>query len=112
MGPLWDFDAAFEVDENWSLQHIAPTLPFARLMSIPAFRKTYIARWRAIHPTLEQTVNERLDLLISTQGEALERSRRRNSDLWGKRPSLAEETAQIRNDLHKQLAWMTAQLGN
>ena len=109
MGPLWDFDAAFEEAERWSLQHDAPYLPFYNLIQNAAFNKVYASKWAAVAPSLEQELSQAMDEFYASEGAAIEESRRINSSLWGNFPTLADEIRTYKEFFHKQIPWIENQ---
>ena len=110
MGPLWDFDMAFEMSESWSLQHDVGFLPFEYAWQSADFRKKYTAKWVSMAPTIEKELFDALDGLAASEGKAIERSRTRNSNIWGDPKTLSSEIEAEKAFFTKQLAWINAQL--
>ena len=111
MGPLWDFDTAFEMNSTWSLQHDVSYLEFDELFEMPAFRTAYAARWTAVAPGLEERLSARMDELLRTQGKAINESRTLDRARWliGSKP-LEDEIREDKAWFQRQLAWMSAQI--
>ena len=111
MGPMWDFDSAFEFTEHWSAQHDADFLPFAKLFNDPVFVKAYTDKWISVVKNLEMSITGSLSTLGEAQGKALDDARARNNNVWSRNgKSFTAESADVRAYLRKQLPWINARV--
>ncbi|MBR5116454.1 MAG: CotH kinase family protein [Lachnospiraceae bacterium] len=113
MGPLWDFDSAFLVKKNWSKAHVVEGLPFCKLFAMAdgQFIAEYGSIWIGLIPSLESTLNARMDALQKSQGAAIDKARTQDQQRWGgNRVSLADEIRTDKTLLHEQIAWMNGEI--
>lgn len=74
MGPLWDFDHAFETEGAWSNVHDGEVFVFPQLLRDEVFCEAYRKQWERISPSLLQDVTACLARLEQEQGEAIDHS--------------------------------------
>ena len=113
MGPLWDFDSAFLIKKNWSKAHVVEGLPFCKLFAMAdgQFIAEYGSIWIGLIPSLESTLNARMDALQKSQGAAIDKARTQDQQRWGgNRVSLADEIRTDKTLLHEQIAWMNGEI--
>lgn len=107
MGPLWDFDTAYDIKNGFSNGHIEPILPFAQLFNNDTYRQSYVSNWNLISPTLLSTLGAQMDALSSSQGAAIDASRRLDQKRWGGTfHSVSSEISTDKKWLSEHIAWM------
>ena len=112
MGPLWDFDAAFEYHDTWSAVRNYPSLLYF-LFQNETFRERYCKEWERIMPDLYSRICMSLDGLNAQYGDAIDLSRRMDALRWGDRfVSLQEEEKQRLSWLSDRIEWLNNALAD
>ncbi len=112
MGPLWDFDSAFDVAGAWSPQHTVEFLHHHYLFMMDTFRNVYTMQWQALSPHLLSDIDRHLDGLVSSQGKAIDESRKLDSARWKTAYTpLEQEVKKDRDWLAARIRWMDIRIG-
>ncbi len=112
MGPLWDFDSAFDVADAWSPQHTAEFLHHHYLFMSETFRNVYRLQWQALSPHLLSDIETQLNTLVSTRGKAINESRRLDSARWQiAYTPLEQEVKKDRDWLAARIRWINSHIG-
>lgn len=84
MGPLWDFDSAFEVADEWSRSRTREVFLFSKLFELQSFSEAYQRKWQSISPELAKNVDKQLEDLDRQQGNVIEESWELDEARWGR----------------------------
>lgn len=107
MGPLWDFDGAFVVADDWSACRIKEVSYFPQLFGQDSFAEQYIEVWKEVSPCLYDNVKSLLDDLEESYGEDIEASWQLESSRWGSGiSSFYEQKEQALDWFFKRVIWM------
>ena len=108
MGPAWDFDSMFETDEfEWSSQHYWVGNFTDYLWNYEEFRIAYANAWIAVKDTLRADIESYIDELCETKGDAINESRRLDSERWRHDVITVEDEAEnIDKWLLKHMWWI------
>ena len=111
MGPLWDFDSTFELDNQWSYNHFSATTYFPYQLSNEGFASQYIDRYQQISPYLCDELETMLHELEDTAGGPIDASRQLDAARWNRPLILLEAEAEEKLDwLKDRIEWMKMEL--
>lgn len=109
MGPLWDFDAAFKMDDDWSTCRNISCLP--QLFEQDSFVDKYTETWEEISPSLYDDIEMLLIDLDESYGEDIEASWRLDGNRWGREMvSFHEQKEQALDWFSQRVIWMNNSL--
>ncbi len=111
MGPLWDFDRAFEDYDTWSHCRNASTTYFEQMFMKDAFVEKYKRRWGGLSSNVYTEVSGFLDNIEAEHGEELQKSYMLDSAKWGEPiESFESQKEYIRDWIVSHVSWMNMEL--
>lgn len=110
MGPLWDFDSAFNVENVWCTMHNRSDGAFYynELLKREDFVEMYQKRWEEVGASLYDEAMRVADSLLVNHGEAINASRALAAEVWGVETyrSAEENHAQVDAWFRQRIPWM------
>lgn len=110
MGPLWDFDSAFNVEDVWCTMHNRSEGSFFynELLKREDFVEMYQKRWEEVGASLYDEAMRVADSLLVNHGEAINQSRRLYSEIWldGNYVTAEENHLQVEQWFRQRIPWM------
>ena len=94
MGPVWDFDSAFDREGKWAAIHQGAAFCFKDLLKRKEFCEIYINGWEDIAPNIIGVIEEDIDNCMQSYGEELQRSWDLQAKRWGNVPVSVKEVAE------------------
>ena len=107
MGPLWDFDSAFEQVDEWSTSRTRDVFLFPWLVEQPSFSEAYRNKWESISPELAENVDKQLETLYRQQGKEIEKSWQLDEARWDREViPLTEQMRDASEWVRNRTEWM------
>lgn len=107
MGPLWDFDSAFQTEDQWSVNRGI----YVQFLEQQSFYDCYVSQWEQVSEHLADDVEENLQQLSDEQGEALDESWALDEARWNiPVSSLQEQINQALAWYQRRIEWMNQQI--
>lgn len=84
MGPLWDFDGAFEINDKWSdIHRVEYSFYFGRLLQREDFFSSYVALWDSVRSSFSMDgLREYLNNVLDNSENGINNSRILGSNLF------------------------------
>lgn len=112
MGPLWDFDSAFLLYDEWASIHNSEAFIFPQLFEQESFEKSYVERWKNVSASLADDIDTYMEELYEEQGEAIDESWKLDAVRWSYDVTLlSEQMNQASEWFEARTAWMNCELG-
>lgn len=108
MGILWDFDAAFTNQDQFSAIHrLEYGFYFTHLWQFSAFREAYLKAWEDIAPHLYETLMTGLEEMNHKQGESIDACKKLHAMVHpSKNESFASEIDFVDQWLQERIKWL------
>ncbi|HEV8543332.1 MAG TPA: CotH kinase family protein [Verrucomicrobiae bacterium] len=114
----WDYDATF--GRNWEASRLGSTAwlsnhLFDRLLSDPAYRQKFIARWKQLRERQfsVQSIDALINQNVQTLGDAPERNAARwrdAQDMYPDRLTFKEDVAQMKDWVRRRTRWLDQEI--
>ena len=107
MGPLWDFDSAFETHGKWAAAHEMQDFYFHKLFENKDFVEAYVSRWDEISDGLYDKSMREIRAFVARYGDAVNRSR---EFMWDTTPyplpPIEEDVCEVESWMAERIPWM------
>lgn len=99
LGPAWDFDSIYQEVDKWPGIHTQDIAHFDLLMEFDSFRSVYESRWEEISPVVCQQLEEILEEIEDSYGDALQESWELDAMRWN------YEAGDLQVEIENTMAW-------
>lgn len=111
MGPAWDFESIFMVEDDWSRIRSSKHGYFPHLLRQPDFVKAYKEKFESISGTLVQNIRNTANIFFEQQRSGIEHSLYLDSIRWQKdRIVIDDNLDSYYTSLGERIEWITGHL--